>query len=89
MDQYCLNTFLLSNFIFRFYNLLAALHFNDNTNHVGRGVVGWDPLFKLRPFLDRMCVRYQVAYTPKQMLTIDEGMAGWRGRLSFKVSQFF
>jgi len=72
--------------VYRFFNLLTAMHFNDNTNHVPRGQEGWDPLFKLRPFLEHLCAAFQLAYVPEQDITIDKGMAGWRGCLSFKVS---
>ena len=76
---------LICCLFFRFFNLMAGLHFNDNTNHIPRGQEGWDPLFKLRPFLERLCAAFQVAYAPKQQVTIDEGMCGWRGYLSFRV----
>ena len=70
---------------FRFLQMLSALHFNNNNLRHPRGHEGFDPLFKLRPILDRICAAFQVVYHPTQYLTMDEGMAAWRGNLSFKV----
>lgn len=70
---------------YRFLQLMQMLHFADNATRVARGQPGWDPLFKLRPIIERICAAFQVAYTPTSHLTIDEGMSPWRGHLSFKV----
>ena len=68
--------------------MMRMFHCNNNENHVARGNPGFDPLFKIRPIVDRLTAAFTVAYKPKQHITIDEGMSPWRGNLSFKINFF-
>jgi hypothetical protein len=68
----------------RFLNILTFFHLNDNTNYIPRGQDNFDPLFKVRPIYDVANQRFLSTYTPKQHISIDEGMVPWRGRLSFR-----
>ena len=59
------------------------LHLNDNSKYVKKGQPGYDPLFKLRPFLDPLVKNFQEAYHPSREISVDESMIGFKGRLSF------
>ena len=48
-----------------------------------KGQPGYDPLFKLRPFLDPLLKSFQKTYHPGREVSIDESMIGFKGRLSF------
>lgn len=67
----------------RFLLILKFLHLNNNEVQVGRGVLGYDPLFKLRPLLTALIPRYQSSYQLHRNISIDESMIGFKGRLSF------
>ena len=62
---------------------MRFLHLNDNSKYVKKGEPGFDPLFKLRPFIDSLLKNFQDAYHPARELSIDESMIGFKGRLSF------
>lgn len=68
----------------RFLLIMSNFHLNDNSYIPRKGQPGYDPLYKLRPLLDILCVRFQQAYQPAEDITIDEGMCKYRGRLAFK-----
>ncbi|EFN87013.1 PiggyBac transposable element-derived protein 4, partial [Harpegnathos saltator] len=44
-----------------------------------------DKLFKIREVLNYVQNKFQTVYTPKQELSLDEGIIPWRGRLSFRT----
>ncbi|CAK9809258.1 PiggyBac transposable element-derived protein 4 [Anthophora quadrimaculata] len=44
-----------------------------------------DKLFKIREVLSYVQNKFQTVYTPKQELSLDEGIIPWRGRLSFRT----
>nr|XP_022290940.1 piggyBac transposable element-derived protein 4-like [Crassostrea virginica] len=69
----------------RFLLLLAFIHLNDNSNHIPRGMEGYDPLFKLGPIYQKILSRFHTVYAPHQALAIDESMVAWHGNLSFRV----
>ena len=56
---------------------------NDNAKYVKKGQPGYDPLFKLRPFLDPLLKNFKKAYNPGREVSLDESMIGFKGRLSF------
>jgi hypothetical protein len=60
--------------------LLGFWHFSNNDNK------NWnqDRLFKLKPLLDLLKARFSSVYIPGSVVTIDETMVPWRGRLLFK-----
>ena len=65
--------------------LLGNLHLNDNEKEPRRGSPDFDPLWKLRPFVDLCSEKFRTVYTPSENLAFDEGCCPWKGRLSFRV----
>ena len=65
--------------------ILSFLHINDNTNYVGRNQTGYDPLFKVRPFIDHLLAALKDEHSPGKELTIDEQICPFRGRINFRV----
>ncbi len=68
------------------YELLTSfLHFADNSvDRPTYGQDGYDPLWKIRPFLNICEPRYTYPYGPGRQLTIDESMIKYKGRIFFK-----
>ena len=64
----------------RFELLLKCWHFSDNSNKNADE----DRLYKSRPLLDLLKVRFSSVYIRGSVITIDETMVPWRGRLLFK-----
>ena len=63
--------------------ILQFLHLN-NSKYVKKGQPGYDPLFKLWPFLDPLLKRFKKkAYHRGREVSIDESMIGFKVRLSF------
>ena len=69
----------------RFLLILSNFHLNNNENAVPRGQVGFDPLIKLRPFIDKIQNAFCDVYQPDKELSFDEGTCAWKGRLHFRV----
>ncbi|XP_025101120.1 piggyBac transposable element-derived protein 4-like [Pomacea canaliculata] len=69
----------------RFLDILANFHLNDDSAAVPKGEPGYDPLHKLRPFINHLNHLFQTSYIPEQHIIIDEALCPWRGKLSFKV----
>ena len=67
----------------RFSLILRFIHLNDSTKFIQKGQPGYDPLFKLRPFLDPLIDNFQAAYTLGREISVDESMIGFKGRLWF------
>ena len=55
----------------RFLLILSNIHLNNNGNAVPRGQVGFDPLFKLRPFIDVDHVETVVHVTLRRIIGMD------------------
>ena len=68
-----------------FLLLLSNLHINDNDLEPRRGGRFFDPLWKLRPFVDLCSDKFKSVYKPSCNLAFDEGGCPWKGRLSFRV----
>ena len=64
----------------KFELLLKFYHFSNNEEKHGEQ----DRLFKLKPLLDLLKVRFQSINIPGSIITIDETMVPWKGRLLFK-----
>ena len=64
----------------RFELLLKFWHFSNNSNKNSNQ----DRLFKLKPLLDLLRARFSLVYIPGSVVTIDETMTPWQGRLLFK-----
>jgi hypothetical protein len=64
----------------RFELLLKFYHFSNNQEeHADQ-----DRLFKLRPLLDLLRARFKSIYVSDSIISIDETMVPWKGRLLFK-----
>lgn len=68
----------------RFDKLNQYLHLNNNENFVPCRQPNHDKLFKVRPFLDAVVKNLREEYRPKQNLSVDEAMIGFKGQLSLK-----
>lgn len=68
----------------RFLKILRFIHVNDNTKMPKRGELGYDKLFKVRPFLNHLNTKYMVLFSPSRHLAVDESMVGFKGRSSLK-----
>ena len=64
----------------RFELLLKLWHFSDNNKYHSNQ----DRLFQLKLLLDLLKARFSSVYIPGAVVTIDETMIPWRGRLLFK-----
>jgi hypothetical protein len=64
----------------KFELLLKFWHFSNNDNKNSNQ----DRLFKLKPLLNLLKTRFSSVYIPGSVITIDETMIPWRGRLLFK-----
>ncbi|KAJ4444060.1 hypothetical protein ANN_05849 [Periplaneta americana] len=69
----------------RFLAIFTMLHLNDNERRVARDQPGYDPLYKIKPFLNILTTRFRDVYTPDENLTIDEAICPFRGRIFFRV----
>ena len=69
----------------RFRAILSFLHINDNTNYVSRNQSGYDPLFKVRPFVDHLQATLKDVHSPGKELTIDEQICPFRGQINIRV----
>ena len=68
----------------RFEEINAYLHFNDSSVEPARGTPGFDRLYKIRPIFTSILGNCQTKFKPTKNLSVDEGMIGFRGRLSFR-----
>ena len=68
-----------------FQLLLSNVHLNDNSQQPRRNSPGFDPLFKIRPFVDLCIDKFRTIYRPNKNLAVDEGGCPWKGRLSFRT----
>ena len=64
----------------RFELLLNFCHFSDNHKYHSNQ----DRLIKLKPLSDLLKGRFSSVYIPGAVVTVDETMIPWRGRLLFK-----
>ncbi|XP_050452133.1 piggyBac transposable element-derived protein 5-like [Cataglyphis hispanica] len=65
----------------RFMQIWRMWHFCNNDLLYDKT----DKLFKIREVLNYVQNKFQTVYTPKQELSLDEGIIPWRGRLSFRT----
>lgn len=68
----------------RFEEISRYLQFNDSSKEPARGDGDFDRLFKVRPILDYVRNKCGGNFLPTKNISIDEGMIGFRGRLSFR-----
>ena len=68
----------------RFQQIFRFLHLNDTDKQVPFGQPGYDPLFKVRKYLDVVTPLLESEYNLHEQLSIDEAMIPFKGRLDFK-----
>ena len=67
----------------RFQEINSYLYFNDSSREPTRGTPGFDRLYKIRPILNSVLGECQTKFLPTKNLSVDEGVIGYRGRVSF------
>ena len=67
----------------RFYKISRYLHLVDSTKQKKKGETGYDPLYKVRPLIDKTLETFSKYYNPKRALAIDEMMVGTQCRVHF------
>lgn len=60
------------------------MHFNDSSKEPARGTPGFDRLYKVIPILNYVRRNCSTKFEPTKNLSVDEGMIGYRGRISFR-----
>ncbi|XP_015772176.1 PREDICTED: piggyBac transposable element-derived protein 4-like [Acropora digitifera] len=68
----------------RYENISRFFHFSDSSVEPRRGEDGYDRLYKVQPILSHFNAKIQEVYKPGKNISIDEGMKGFKGRLSFR-----
>ena len=68
----------------RFGWILSHLHLNDNNLMPRRDSSNYDRLYKIRPFLDMIQIKFKDNFFPSSTLAIDESMIKFKGRSSLK-----
>ncbi|KAG8243156.1 hypothetical protein J6590_108659 [Homalodisca vitripennis] len=68
----------------RFLKLLRYLHLNDNCKIPKRGEPNYDRLYKVRPMINYLRVKYHEIFSPSRFLSLGESMIGFKGRSSLK-----
>jgi hypothetical protein len=69
----------------RFLLIMSNFHITDNELQVPQGHMGFNPLFKMRPFVDHLITAFSEVYSPDRHLRFDEAVCAWKGRLRFCV----
>ena len=68
----------------RFEELSCYLHFSDSSKEPARGDRDYDRLYKVRTVLDYVRNKCEMNFMPTKNISVDEGMVGFRGKLSFR-----
>ena len=68
----------------RFIALNRYLHLSDSTQAPGRDMENYDPLYKVRPLVDSLNIKFPQFFKPGKNLSIDESMIGFKGKHHFK-----
>lgn len=68
----------------RFQQIYRYLHLADSSAQVPYGQPGYDPLFKVRKYLDLVTPKLESEYNLHEHLSVDEAMIPFKGRLGFK-----
>ena len=69
----------------RFFLLLSFFHVSDNRRQLPRDHSAYDPLHKIRTWIDDLNNNFTSTFAPGKDIAIDEAMVAWRGPLSFRV----
>ena len=66
------------------FQQFRCLHIVDNSKNIPYGQPGHDKLFKVRPLLDALVLRFTSEYKMHKECSIDEAMIPFKGHLAFK-----
>lgn len=66
------------------FQLLQAVHANDNKTAVHKGDAGYDPLHKLRPLVTELSKNLKRCYASSVLHSVDESMIPFKAKKSFK-----
>ena len=69
----------------RFFSILSNFHITDNSQQIPRGQDGFDPLYKVRPFIKDIMTAFSDVYSHAQDPSFDEATCAWKGRLRLRV----
>ena len=68
----------------RYYRINKYFHVNDSATFKPRGILGHDPIHKIRPLYDNVVENSKNLFTPSCAVSFDEAMVAFKGRLYFK-----
>ena len=68
----------------RFLSILRYFYINDNCTYIPRNQPNFDPLHKVRPFVNLLNQKFKELYHPSPDLTL-EAMIALRRRVTFNV----
>ena len=68
----------------RYQDILRYLHVVDNRSSQDSSATQ-DPLWKLRPFIDRLLSRFKASFEQGKDLSLDEATCPFKGQLGFRI----
>ena len=68
----------------RFEEISCYLHFSDSSREPAHADANYDRLFKVRSVLDYFRNKCKNNFKSTKNICVDEGMVGFRGRLTFR-----
>ena len=69
----------------KFFNIMSFLHCCEISDYTGRGQPGYDPRKKIGKVFTMLKERFQVVWTPRCHISIDEGTIPFKGNIDLKV----
>ncbi|GFO04045.1 PiggyBac transposable element-derived protein 4-like [Plakobranchus ocellatus] len=69
----------------RFLLILSFFHVADNERQAPKDDPGYDPIYKIRTWVEALNRNFGRTFSPRKNIAIDEAMVAWRGPLSFRV----
>ncbi|XP_014774695.1 piggyBac transposable element-derived protein 4-like [Octopus bimaculoides] len=67
----------------RYSKISQYLHLIDSANAPSKYDPNYDPLYKVHPIIDLLLNSYKTVYLPGKILSVDEAMIGYKGRIHF------
>ncbi|XP_022168644.1 piggyBac transposable element-derived protein 4-like [Myzus persicae] len=74
----------ISQLVNRFGWLVPTIHLNDNKMIPKKNEIGYDKLYKVRPYLTVLKYNFQKYYNPNKIIAVDESMIKFKGRSTLK-----
>jgi Transposase IS4 len=69
----------------RFENIIMLMHMSDNREQPAPGAPNYDKLYKVRKLLEYLNINFQQHAEMEKVVSVDEQMIPFKGRLGFKV----